>query len=152
MPMPWTYRHSEREFKAFLQDARQRMELQSDNNTYTAVDGVLRAFRARLTPQQVVDFAQVLPSTLRAILIQDWDTTSPIVAWGSRGDQLADVQNLRLHHNLTPDTVIEATAWALRRHVRQIDLDRVLKSIGPQAEAFWHVDVDDPAELEQRIV
>lgn len=150
--MPWTYRHSEREFKAFLQDARKRMDLQSDNNTYTAVDGVLRAFRARLTPQQTIDFAQILPATLRAMLIQDWDTTQPPTPWGNRAEQTKDAQTLRLHHNLTPDTVIEATAWALRRHVRQMDLDRILAKIGPEAQAFWHVEVSDPAELDQRIV
>mgnify|MGYP000308328432 CR=1 FL=1 len=36
---------------AFLADAREAMDLTSDNATYTAVQGVLQAFRRRLTPQ-----------------------------------------------------------------------------------------------------
>ena len=59
MPMPWTYRQATREWQAFLVEARAAMGLTSDNVTYTAVQGVLRAFRRRLTPQQAIDFAQV---------------------------------------------------------------------------------------------
>ena len=61
MPMPWTYRQATREWQAFLGEAKTAMNLESDNATYTAVEGVLKAFRRRLTPQQAVDFAQVLP-------------------------------------------------------------------------------------------
>ena len=61
MPMPWTYRQASREWQAFLGDARDAMDLSSDNVTFTAVQGVCLAFRRRLTPQQAVDFAQVLP-------------------------------------------------------------------------------------------
>ena len=48
--------------------------------------------------------------------------------------------------------VIAATAWALRRHVDQRDLDCVLAQIGPAAQAFWHVETEDPSDLAQRIV
>lgn len=63
-----------------------------------------------------------------------------------------EAQRVRVNHNLTPDNAIEATAWALRRSLDQRDLDRVLERIGPPAQAFWHVDVADPSELQQRIV
>ena len=69
MPMPWTYRQATREWQAFLAEARSAMNLESENATYTAVEGVLRAFRCRLTPQQAIDFAQVLPSVLRALFL-----------------------------------------------------------------------------------
>lgn len=152
MPMPWTYRHSEKEFKAFLTDARDRMGLVSDNSTYTAVEGVLHAFRARLTPQQVVDFAQVLPCTLRALLIQNWQIPEAPARWPDRAALIREVKANRQHHNIAPDNAIEATAYALRRITRQRDLDRVLTGIGPEADAFWSVSVDDPRELEQRIL
>ena len=151
MPMPWTYRHPEREFRAFLDDARERMGLVSDNSAYTAVDGMLRAFRARLTAQQVIDVAQVLPSVLRALLIEDWRIPEQPAPWADSATLTREAKALRPNHNLTPDNAIEATAWALRRAVRQADLDRVLRRIGPEAEAFWAVDVADPRELEPGI-
>lgn len=71
MPMPGTYRQASREWQAFLGDARDAMDLSSDNVTFTAVQGVCLAFRRRLTPQQAVDFAQILPSVLRALFVAD---------------------------------------------------------------------------------
>ncbi|MGR3760409.1 DUF2267 domain-containing protein [Roseobacteraceae bacterium NS-SX3] len=150
--MPWTYRHSHREFQGFLQDARDRMCLESDNSTYTAVQGVLHAFRARLTPQQVIDFAQVLPSVLQAVLIQDWRMAEVPQPWASRAAMTEEVKALRRAHNLAPDNAIEATAYALRRCVRAADLGRVLARIGPEAEAFWAVEGPDSAGARPRII
>ena len=152
MPMPWTYRHASREFEAFLADARDRMDLVSNNMTYTAVDGVFQVFRRRLTAQQGLDFANTLPAVLRAIFVHDWDVSSRPVPFTDRASLTREAQALRRHHNLTPDNAIEATAWAVRRCVDQTAFDRVLADIGPQAQAFWHVTVSDPAELDRRIV
>lgn len=58
---------------------------------------------------------------------------------------------MRPHHNLTPETAIDATAWTLRRYTSAADLDRVLAGLPEGAVAFWHVDVADPREIEQRI-
>ena len=152
MPMPWTYRHSAREFLAFLDDIRDRMDLVSDNMAYTAVDAVFQVFRKRLTAQQGLDFASVLPSIPRAIFVKDWKISHPPEQFSDRATTTREVQLVRANHNLTPENAIEATAWALRRSLDQRDFDRVLKGIGPEAEAFWHVSVADPAELAQRIV
>lgn len=152
MPMPWTYRHASREFRAFLDDAKDRMSLDSDNMAYTAVDGVFQVFRRRLTTQQGLDFASVLPSVPRAIFVKDWIVETPPVPFADRAALIREVQRVRVDHNLTPDNAIEATAWALRRSLDQRDLDRVLARIGADAKAFWHVDVSDPSELAQRIV
>ena len=152
MPMPWTYRHATKEFRAFLDDAKDRMDLVSSNSAYTAVEGVLRVFRRRLTPEQGLAFANILPSVLRAIFIHDWDINTPPVPFGDRTALTREAQALRPNHNLTPDNAIEATAWALRRSIDQRDLDRVLAGFPPGAQEFWQVKVDDPRELEQRIV
>ena len=37
MPMPWNYRQATREWHAFLAEAREAMNLTSDNAAYTAV-------------------------------------------------------------------------------------------------------------------
>lgn len=151
MPMPWTYRHSEREFRAFLSDLRERSGLESDNNAYTMADGVFQAFRRRLTPPQGVAFATMLPSTLRAIFVAGWDIEAPVQPFADRATLVAEVKALRRHHNLAPDNAIEATAWALRRSMDQARLDGFLASVSPEAVAFWHVEVENPEELEQKI-
>ncbi len=152
MPMPWTYRHASREFRAFLDDAKDRMDLQSDNSTYTAVDAVFQVFRKRLTAQQGLDFASILPSVLRAIFVKDWVVAEPPLPFAARKDLTDEAKQVRPHHNLTPDNAIEATAWALRRLINPREFDAVLAKLPDEARAFWDVDVDDTAELEQRII
>ncbi len=149
--IPWTYRYASRDFGSFLSDAKQRMDLVSDNSTYTAVDAVFQVFRRRLTVEQGLAFAGALPSVLCAIFIREWDVTRKPVSFSSREVMSREAQQVRKHHNLTPDNAIEATAWALRRHVDQRDLDRVLEALPLAAREYWHVDVSDPAELQQRI-
>ncbi|MFN4192648.1 MAG: DUF2267 domain-containing protein [Tabrizicola sp.] len=152
MPMPWTYRQATREWQAFLSDAKSAMSLESDNATYTAVEGVLRAFRRRLTPQEAIDFAQVLPSVLRALFVADWTLEDRPVPPGSRADWTAEAMALRPHHNLTPPTCVEATALALRKTVLRRDLDRVLATLPPFAAEFWSTPGIDPATLGPGIV
>lgn len=150
--MPWTYRHASKEFEGFLDDAKARMALVSDNMAYTAVDAVFQVFRRRLTPQEGLAFASALPSVLRAIFVKDWDIRLAPVPFLSREEMTREAQSVRRHHNLTPENAIEATAWALRRSLDQRDLDRVLARLSPEARAFWHVEVTDPSELAQRIL
>lgn len=151
MPMPWTYRQATREWQAFLADARAAMDLSSDNTTYTAVEGVLRAFRRRLTPEQAIDFAQVLPAVLRALFVADWHLAAPVPP-GTRADWTAEARALRPHHNLTPQNCVEATALALRNAIRRDDLDRVLARLPAFAAEFWSTPGIDPATLGPRIV
>jgi len=152
MPMPWTYRHASREWRAFLDDVKERMSLASDNMAYTAVDAVFQTFRRRLTAQQGLNVAGVLPSVLRATFVIGWDVTAPPVPFSERSALIAETKQVRVHHNLTPDNAIEATAWAIRRCTNKTDFERVLKQLPDEAVAFWHVDVDDRTELEPRIV
>ncbi len=152
MPMPWTYRQATREWQAFLADARDEMGLVTDHTTFTAVEGVLRAFRARLTPQQAIDFAQVLPSVLRALFVARWDLSAPILPPGTREDWTAEARALRHQHNIAPENCVAATAIALRRAVLQQDLERVLAELPPFAAEFWSTPGIDPATLGPRIV
>ncbi len=151
MPMPWAYRHATKDWQAFLADAKEGLGLTSDNMTYTAVQGVLLTFRRRLSPREATAFSDQLPAVLRALFVAGWDPEDPPLSWPSRAELEAETQSLRKHHNLTPPTPIEPVARALRRATNPRDLDRVLARIGPEAQAFWHVDA--PAEdLERRIV
>lgn len=152
MPMPWTYRHATKEWRAFLADAKDQMALDSDNMTYTAVDAVLQVFRRRLTAQEGLRFASVLPSVLRAIFVKDWDVSAPPQAFTDRSTLIQEVKGIRPNHNLAPDNAIEATAWAVRRSTNTMDFDRVLAELPEGAQEFWHVEAADPSELEQRII
>ncbi|NTT86440.1 DUF2267 domain-containing protein [Tabrizicola fusiformis] len=152
MPMPWTYRQATQEWQAFLADAQDAMGLSTDHSTFTAVEGVLRAFRARLTPAEAIAFAQVLPAVLRAIFVADWDITLPPKAPGSRADWTAEAQALRRHHNIAPAHCVAATALALHKAVLREDLDRALAALPPFAAEFWSVPGADPANLGPRIV
>lgn len=152
MPMPWAYRHASKDWTAFLEDAKDKAGLSSDNMAYTAVEGVLRTFRRRLSYAEGLAFAEVLPAVLRAIFVADWHLEAPPPPFGPRADLAREAMSLRPHHNLTPPYAIEAVAWALRRSVDQAALDRVLARLPDGATAFWHVDVPDPAELKRRIV
>lgn len=149
--MPWTYRQATREWQAFLADARAEMGLETDNLAFTAVEGVLRAFRHRLTPQEAIDFAQVLPSVLRALFVADWRLADPLPP-GTRADWTAEARALRPHHNLTPPNCVAATALALRRSVLRADLDRALAALPPFATDFWSTPGIDPSTLGPRIV
>ena len=151
MPMPWTYRHASREWRAFLDDVKEVTGLSSDNMAYTAVDGVLQVFRARLTADEGLRFASVLPAVPRAIFVSGWVPQDPPAAFASRGELVREAQALRPDHNLTPDNAIEAVARALRRSVRHADLDRVLASLPPGAEAFWTIEGADPRDLAPRM-
>ncbi|WP_225027321.1 DUF2267 domain-containing protein [Xinfangfangia pollutisoli] len=152
MPMPWTYRQATREWQAFLAIAREEMGLATDNLAYTAVEGVLKAFRRRLTPQQAIDFAQILPSVLRALFIADWRLDEGPLPPGTRADWTQEALALRPHHNLTPPNCVAATALALRKSVLRGDLDRVLAQLPAFAEEFWAVPGVDPASLGPSIV
>ena len=151
MPIPWAYSHATKDWRAFLSDAKEQMNLDSDNSAYTAVQGVLLTFRRRLTTEQGLAFADVLPAVLRAIFVSRWDIGMPSAPFNDRPALIAEVKALRPDHNLTPDHVLEAVAWALRRHVDQGDLDRILADMPSGAAEFWNVDVADPRELERRI-
>ncbi len=148
--MPHAYRTASKDWRAFLDDAKERMGLVSDNMAYTATDGVLQVFRRRLTVAEGIAFADELPAVLRAMFVYRWDVGAGPVEWGPRAALVAEAKAVRKDHNLTPDDCIEAVAWAVRRQVRLVDFDRVLAGIGPEAEAFWAVEVSDPAELGRR--
>lgn len=150
MPMPWAYRHATKDFAAFLSDAKDGLDLTSDNAAYTAVDAVFQVFRRRLTVAQGLAFADVLPAVLRAMFVFRWDADAVPVAFAPRDVLTAEVQAIRPHHNLTPPNAIAAVARALRGHVNEADLDRVLAELPDGASDYWFV--PEPDRLRRRIV
>jgi uncharacterized protein (DUF2267 family) len=149
--MPWTYRHASKEWRAILDDAKERMNLESDNMAYTAIDAVLQVFRRRLGARDGLAFASVLPAVPRAIFVAGWAPEDPPPPFASREALTREAKLVRPNHNLTPDNAIEATAWTLRRYVDAAAFERALSRLPPGAAEFWHVEVADPDELRHRI-
>ncbi|MBS0126092.1 DUF2267 domain-containing protein [Thetidibacter halocola] len=141
MPQPFTYRHASREYRAFLDDLKGRTGLDSDNMAYTALDGVFRVFRRRVTAAQGLAFATELPAVPRAIFVAGWQPGEPPEPWADRAALVDEARALRPDHNLTPDTCIEDVAWALRRSIRPPDWARALHALPPEAQAFWTVEM-----------
>jgi uncharacterized protein (DUF2267 family) len=137
MPVPPEYRRASIDFEQFLLDAREAANLTTTNQTYTIVQGVLQAFRRRLTISEAIHFAGVLPPVLRAIFVADWDVDEPRRNFGDRAEIVREVQSLRADHNFAPDTAVEAVALALRKNIDQTKLDRALNALPSAARDFW---------------
>ena len=118
---------------------------------YTAVDAVFQTFRRRLTAEQGLEFASILPSVPRAIFVAGWAPQNPPAPWADRVDLIAEAQRVRKDHNLTPETCIEDTSWALQRAIRPSDWARAMARLPEEARAFWHIEVENPAELQGQI-
>jgi uncharacterized protein (DUF2267 family) len=139
MPIPMDIQHATEEFEAFLADARDRSGLTTRNQTYTMAQGVLQAFRRRLSVADAIRFAGVLPPVLRAIFVADWDPEEPQVPFDDRASMIRDVQALRRDHNFSPETCINDVAAALRARVDESAFDRVLATLPAGASEFWKV-------------
>lgn len=137
MPMPNEYQMASQQFERFLEDARNELDLTTRNQTYTAVQGVLLAFRARLDVAAGLSFANELPAVLRAMFVKDWDLTAPFLPFASREEMAREVAALRRHHNFAPPTAIEDVARALWKHVDRMAFARMLSTLPEPAREFW---------------
>jgi len=139
MTWPFAYQNASLEFERFMVDARDASDLATTNMAWNMVVGVLHAFRGRLTVQEVLRFADILPPVLRALFVEGWDSEAPILAFGQDEDLLAEVRSVRAAHNFAPPNAVQAVAQALRRNVDNAELDRVLATLPAGAAAFWSV-------------
>lgn len=137
MPMPFTYRHATDEWRRFLRSMRERTLIDSDNVIYTALDGLFRAFRCRVPPQQVLAFGDELPAVMRAILTWRWDLNAPMKPWLPRAELEMEIRTLRQAHNFAPEGILDDLVWGIRSEVREIDFDRMLSKLPPEAQALW---------------
>lgn len=137
MPVPPEYERASAKFTEFLLAAREAGDLTTTNQAYTMVQGVLQAFRRRLTVPQALAFAELLPPLVRALFVSDWDVTEPVRPFSSREAMTREVQALRQGHNWSPEHAIAAVAKALRPLVNQEHLDALLATFPPGALDFW---------------
>jgi uncharacterized protein (DUF2267 family) len=137
VPVPFEYNAAGPQFHQLLRDARDYSGLTTTNQTYTMVQGVLLAFRRRVTIDDGLRFCDVLPAVARAIFVHRWDVHAPPVPFGDRADWTREVQALRLDHNYAPNNCVSNVAAAVRRNVDTRAFDACLATLGPRAVDFW---------------
>lgn len=140
MTVPAEYERASAKFYEFLIAVRDHSGLWSTHVTYTMVQGVLQVFRLRLTTNEAIAFAQVLPIGLRALFITDWDPDEPRRPFESMEAMNREVRELRAEHNFSTDQAIESTAQALRKQVDPESLMHALEPLPKGASAFWGLD------------
>lgn len=139
MPVPPEYERASSKFYNYLIDARNQADLWSTHVSYTMSQGGLQTFRARLTVQQLIDFANILPICLRALFVTDWDSSKPIKKFTTREEMTKEVQLLRKDHNFAPENAIKSVAIALRKQVDQEKFDTMLAKLPDGAIEFLSV-------------
>ncbi|MDP3760140.1 MAG: DUF2267 domain-containing protein [Ramlibacter sp.] len=139
MTWPLEYQRASHDFEQFIVAARDAAGLATTNMAWTMVQGVLLAFRRRLTISQAIEFANVLPPLLRALFLEDWRPNEEPVPFSSRDALTEEVRSLRSQHNFSPDNAIEAVAIALRGSVDGAALKQVLAKLPHDAAKFWSV-------------
>lgn len=138
MPVPAEYQRATEEFYAFLTDVRDSAGLWSTHAAYTMTQGVFQTFRRRVTVEEAIGFANIMPAALRALFVADWDVRAPILPFGSTEEMTREVQALRPNHNFATNDAIAVVAGALRRAVGAAEFDRKLTATVPtEAALFW---------------
>ena len=137
MPVPFDYDAAGPRFHQLLRDARDFAGLTTTNQSYTMLEGVLLAFRRRVSLRDGLKFADVLPAVPRAVFVYRWDVDAPTVPFGDRRDWTHDAQSLRHDHNYSPDSCVSNVAAAVRRNVDTRSFERCLQELGPLATDFW---------------
>lgn len=137
MPVPAEYERASAKFYDYLVDARDTAGLWSTHVTYTMTQGVFQVFRRRLSTNDAIAFANVLPICLRALFVTDWDTDEEKKPFESREVMTREVKSLRKDHNFSTETAIKDVAQALRRHVNKEVFDKLLAQLPEGAAEFW---------------
>lgn len=137
MPVPPEYLRVGEFFSDFLLRVREETMLATRHQTYTCLQGVLTVFRRRLTAQQILTFAQILPPAVASVFIDGWTEKEFTPDWGTRDALTKEVRSLRQDHNFATETAIADVARALRGTIGNDLLDRTLARFGPDAEAYW---------------
>lgn len=144
MPYPAEYQRCTDHFQKFLIDARNAADLGSSHQSYTMSQGVLQTFRRRLSLQDAIRFAALLPAALRALFVSDWDPSETIQPFTDRESMTREVRSLRAKHNFSPDDAIYFVAIALRKNMDTEKLDEFLHTLPEDAQNFWSTEPSLP--------
>lgn len=139
MPVPAEYQRASDDFYEYLVDTRNIAGLWSTHVAYTMTQGVFQVFRRRLSTENAIAFANILPVCLRALFVIDWNINEPKKSFGNYTEMIEEVKSLREEHNFAPDTAIKDVATSLRKHVDEKSFQKVLSTFPKEAADFWNV-------------
>lgn len=145
--LPFEYQNPSLQFERFMADARDCAGLATTNMAWNMVVGVLHAFRRRLTVNQALSFALVLPPMIRALFMEGWSPEQPVLPFGEPAEWLADVRSVRPEHNFSPPDAVASVATALRRHVDADAFERVLETLPVEASRYWQTKAPREADF-----
>ena len=137
MTVPQVYVQATRDFEKFMRDFKQVSMVETQPRSYAIVRGVLHTFRAHLTVDQALRFADALPAVLRALFVEDWHPSDPPPAFPNAEDLLEEVRSHRRDHIFATETSIRDVATALRSNVDKDEFERALASLPPAAQDYW---------------
>jgi len=137
MPVPAEYQRASDQFYDYLVDARDTAGFWSTHVTYTMTQGVFQVFRRRLSTEDAIAFANILPFCLRALFVSDWDVDEEKKLFTSLEEMTEEVKLLRKDHNFSTETAIKDVAKALRRQVDEEAFDNLLAQLPEGAMEFW---------------
>lgn len=140
MTVPMSIVMASKEFDRFLLDVRDTAMLQTHPQAYHTLRAVLHVFRGHLSVADALRFADILPPVARAIFVESWNPEQTNGPFPDRKALQFEVTQVRRDHNVAPDSAIRDVARALRRHVDERDLDRVLGGMPEGAGEFWASD------------
>lgn len=137
MTVPAEYERASAQFYDYLVDARDTAGLWSTHVSCTMTQAVFQVFRRRLSTGEAIVFANTIPVGLRALFVSDWTPGEEPRVFQDRATMTLEVRALRAAHNFSPETAIRYVARALRRHVDEVALERVLAELPEGARDFW---------------
>lgn len=142
MPYPQEYQIATIQFQDFLVDVKKNCDFGSSHMAYTLAQGVLQAFRRRLSLEDGIHFSNLLPVGLRALFVADWDLTEPRKSFQtSKTDLIEEFQSLRKEHNFT-FLVDRSALYVYQALIKQINKDLLEQFIKNQPDGiveFWEV-------------
>lgn len=140
MPYPQEYQVASNQFQDFLTEVKSNCDFGSIHMAYTVTQGVLQAFRRRLSLEDAIRFSNLLPACLRALFVAQWDPFQKIIATvSSKEDLKKEIQSLREDHNYTYliDDPVSEVYKALLKSIDHEKFNIFLDNLPVAAKSFW---------------
>ena len=137
VPYPFQYAVASQVFQDVLAEVREQTGVATKYQAYTVLEAVFLTFRRRVTVQQSLSFADLLPAVLRAMYVFHWDLSLEPPERADRGELAREVKSLRSNHNAATESSIDDVARAIRRFVDQEALNEFLATLPSAAEQYW---------------
>jgi uncharacterized protein (DUF2267 family) len=114
------------------------LQVPSERSAYAALRAVLHQLRDRLPVSEVTDLGAQLPTLIRGIYYESWNTRSspqPIHHAKEFTDDL--IRKLHGHDEIHAESAIRAVFLLLSSHISKGEIDDVIATLPDEIKAFW---------------